>query len=196
MSEDGSVAVDGLHLPMVCICQAKGMREVESRRLRILQRMHLRTMRDLAEAIVLSLAFDFSCDTEVSVDMWFGIAFRTPLLGEKWDFIACDDPFDGFAAIWEALAERFPNAAHERADKIPFKHAAERVSASLFKRYEETESAYRAHRDAAHAGPNDYPPCEDCDVLLLLACSAQRALADEWGTRCLDACAEAAQAST
>lgn len=149
-------------------------------------------MCDLAEAIVLSLAFDFSCETEVSVDMWFGIAFRTPLLGEKWDFVACDDPFDGFAAIWEALAERFPSAVHVRAEKVVFEHAAERVSRSLFARFEETDDAYRAHREKAHAGPNDYPPCEDCDVLLSLTTAARRALADEWGTRCLDACIEAA----
>ena len=178
---------------MVCTCRAEGVREVEARRLRIFGRLRPGSMRDLTEAVVLSLAFDFSCEADVYADMWFGIAFKTPLLGKVGWFIPCDAPHDGFAAIWEMLDARFPSLA-TRAPERPPRQTEERISAALLARYEETERAYREHRAARHGGPNDCPPCEDCDVLLSLCVSAHSALDAEWGSRSLDACVEAAYA--
>ena len=180
-----------MNMEMVCTCGADGVREVEERRLRIFRRMRLENMENLTEVVVLSLAFDFSCDANVYVDMWFGIAFETPLLPNEKLFLPCDSPHDGFAAIWEMLSERFPERVTAAPGKNPL-GAAERISKSLLERYVETDRAYREHRSSAHAGPNDCPPCEDCDVLLSLMVSAHHALDVEWGSRSLDACVEAA----
>jgi hypothetical protein len=179
-----------MELPMVCTCRTDGIREVEDRRLRIFRRMRLKDMNDLAEAIVLSLAFDFQCDAEVYVDQWFGIGLETPLV-DKSLFVPCDDPADGFAAVWEHLAERFPERV-TKMDREPNARAAERISAALFERCVVTERDYEGHREGAHDGPNDCPPCEDCDVLLTLMISAHIALEMAWGRRSLDACVEAA----
>ena len=107
-----------MNMEMVCTCGADGVREVEERRLRIFRRMRLENMENLTEAVVLSLAFDFSCDANVYVDMWFGIAFETPLLPDEKLFLPCDGPHDGFAAIWEMLSERFPERVTAAPGKI------------------------------------------------------------------------------
>ncbi|HYX22222.1 MAG TPA: hypothetical protein VFA98_15370 [Thermoanaerobaculia bacterium] len=178
-------------LPMVCTCKKDGVLEVEERRLRIYKRMGLRHSFDLAEAIVMSLAFDFGCEADVDVDLWFGISFRTPLLGEG--FQACDDPFDGFAAIWEACAEKAPERV-TCAGQASAVHgsAVEIVSAALVVRYTHDEQRYRDHRAEKHDGPNDCPPCEDCEALLALMISSAHALSWEWGRNRLDECANAA----
>lgn len=174
---------------MVCTCDEDGVREVEERRLRIYRRMGLRHSYDLAEAIVLSLAFDFGCEAVVDVDQWFGISFHAPLLGEG--FQACDDPFDGFAAIWEACAEKDPERVTS-AGLASDLHAsaAERVSATLFVRYLRDERAYRDHRTGAHEGPNDCPPCEECEALLAIMISSSHAMSAYWGRSRLDACVD------
>lgn len=180
-----------MQLPMVCTCSAEGVREVEERRLRIYRRMGLRHPSDLAEAIVLSLAFDFQCEADVDADMWFGISFHAPLLGDG--FQTCDDPFDGFATIWEMCADKEPsrvtNAGRASAIHVG---AAARVSETLLARYLHDEKTYRDHRAAAHEGPNDCPPCETCEVLLTLSVSSQHAMSTYWGSRSLDACVDAA----
>lgn len=180
-----------MELPMVCTCDGDGVREIEERRVRIYRRMGLRHAYDLAEAIVVSLAFDFGCEADVDVDQWFGISFHTPLLGDG--FQACDDLFDGFAAIWEACAEKDPGRVTS-ANKTTDLHtkAVERVSATLFVRYIRDELVYRDHRTTAHAGPNDYPPCEDCETLLSIMVSSSHALSHHWGRSRLDACVDAA----
>lgn len=180
-----------MELPMVCTCSADGVREVEERRLRIYRRMGLRHPLDLAEAIVLSLAFDFGCEANVDADQWFGISFHTPLLGDG--FQTCDDPFDGFAMIWELCAEKDPDrVTHADRASVIQVGAAARVSEALLARYLLDDRTYRDHRAAAHAGPNDYPPCEDCETLLTLSVSSQHAMSSHWGSRSLDTCVDAA----
>jgi len=180
-----------LVLPMACTCEADGIKEAEERRLRIFQRMQLRDMRNLTEAIVISLAFDFTCyAAEVYADQWFGVSVKVAPL-ERSIFIPCDDPADGFAAVWECLAERFPERVSS-APGQPISSVAKRVSTALLEQSEKTGRTYRDHRDAAHNGPNDCPPCEDCDVLLTLWVSARHTLGEAWGRRSLDTCIEAA----
>jgi hypothetical protein len=180
-----------MELPMVCTCDEDGVREVEERRVRIYKRMGLRHSYDLAEAIVMSLAFDFGCEADVDVDQWFGISFRAPLLGEG--FQACDDPFDGFAAIWEACAEKDAGRVTGAGQATDLHTAAvERVSSTLFVRYLRDERDYRYHRADKHKGPNDCPPCEECEALVAIMVSSSHALSHHWGRPRLDACVDEA----
>jgi len=186
-----------MKLDMVCTCRREGMREVEDRRLRIFKLMNLFEMRDLHEAIVMSLAFDFECDAEVYVDQWFGISLKTPLLKEGL-FIPCDEPHDGFAAVWEELNEKFGRATRLARGEKKMAMTGEdrlavagRISSALFSAYERANEAYEKHRES-HEGPNDCPPCEDCEVLLSLQISARHALDAKWGSRSLDKCVERA----
>lgn len=175
-----------MELDMVCVCKADGVREAESRRLRIFHRMGLDEMSELTGAIVLSLAFDFQAQADVYADQWFGVDVSTPLL-EDGVYVQCDWPYDGLASIWEHLAEKFP----ERVTVNPTPRAshvrvAERISAALLAQYEQAEALYREHRKAAHNGDNDCPPCEDCSVGSALSITAAHALDESWGTRVLD----------
>ncbi len=181
-----------MELEMVCVCDSDGVREAEARRLGIFRRMGLGDMEDLTTAIILSLAFDFQADAEVYADQWFGVSVETPIL-EGGVFVACDWPSDGLTAIWEHLAEKFPDRVsvhHEtraprgmRGMPVP---VTERISKALFAQYESAEGAYREHRASAHKDGNDCPPCEDCDVLMTLAGKAGNVLNESWGSRALD----------
>ncbi len=176
---------------MICTCRADGVREVEARRLRIFRRMGLEHMDDLTTAIILSLGADFQADAEVYADQWMGISLTTPLL-EKGLFIACDWPWDGLAALWEELAERFPELVSVNPETAPMAvRVVERVSAALFSNYESAESLYREHRIRAH-DDKDFPPCEDCSVLQWLSVITHRTLDEAWGSRGLELAVEKA----
>jgi hypothetical protein len=171
---------------MVCVCHVTGVQEVEARRLRIFRRMGLDDMGDLTTAIVLSLAFDFKADAEIAADMWFGVSVTSPLV-EGGLYVQCDWPADGLAVIWEQLVEQFPEAATAKGAATPSHvRVAERISAALLSQYEGAEAAYGAHRKAAHAGPNDCPPCEDCSVALTLEIAAHQTLDRAWSTDVLE----------
>ena len=181
-----------MELEMVCTCGVDGVRGAEARRLRIFQRMGLDDMSDLTEALVFSLAFDFQAEVEIYVDQWFGIWLESPLV-EKGLFIQCDWPVDGLATLWEHLAERFPERVSVKpGDSAAARRVTERISVALLAQYERFDADYRAHREAAHAGPNDCPPCEDCAVGLSLAISAHHALDRVWGSEVLDEAVEKA----
>lgn len=175
-----------MELDMVCVCEADGVQDAEARRLRIFHRMGLDEMSDLTTAIVLSLAFDFQGEADVYADQWFGVYLSTPLL-EDGVSASCDWPYDGLASIWEYLAEKFPERVtvnpNPQADKV---RVVERISAALLAQYEQAEAAHQAHREAAHQGDNDCPPCEDCSVGSYLAMTAGHTLDQCWGSRVLD----------
>ena len=179
-------------LEMVCVCGIDGVRGVEARRLRIFRRLGLDDMGDLTTAIIFSLAFDFGADVEIGADMWFGVSVTSPLV-EDGIYIQCDWPGDGLAAIWEHLVEKFPEVATAKSvETLSHVRVTERVSAALLSHYESVEAAYRAHREAAHAGPNDCPPCEDCAVGLSLKVAAHQTLDRVWGAGELDPAIEKA----
>lgn len=178
---------------MICTCRADGVREAEARRLRIFHRMKLDDMGDLTKAIVLSLAFDFQVTSaDIGADMWFGVSLDTPLV-EKGLYIECDWPTDGLAALWEELAEKFP----ERVSVNPSPRAMsvrvmERISSALLTNYLLAEALYRGHREAAHKDDNDCPPCEDCGVFMSLSITAHHVLDETWGARDLEQAVEKA----
>jgi hypothetical protein len=177
---------------MICTCRADGVREVETRRLRIFHRMGLEDMGDLTTAIILSLAFDFQADGEICADMWFGVSLSSPIL-EKGLFIQCDWPGDGLAALWEQLAEKFPERVSVKSETSPMHvRVMERISAALLSNYESAEGAYREHRAAAHKDDNDCPPCEDCSVARSLSATAHWTLDEAWGARALEKAVEKA----
>lgn len=170
---------------MICTCDADGVRAVEASRIRIFKRMGLADMRDLATAIVLSLAWDFGAEAWIGADMWFGVALATPLVPDGLS-IECDWPWDGLAALWEQLAERCPERVTVREQSAVEARVAERISAAMLAQYEAAYAVYDAHREAAHDGPNDCPPCEDCSVLMTLYINARHSLAEAWGSRDLE----------
>lgn len=183
---------------MICTCDAEGTRGVEARRLRIFKRMGLDDMRDLTTAIILSLAFDFEADASIAADMWFGVYLDTPLIKDtpsaaRGLSIECDWPHDGLAYLWEQLAEKFPERVSVNPNpKTLALRVSERVSSALLRHYEEHDAKYRDHRALTHNGPNDCPPCEDCDVLLTLKVVAHHALDEMWGSDALDRAIEKA----
>lgn len=170
-------------LEMVCTCDADGFREAEARRIRIYRRMGLLDMGDLTTAIILSLAFDFGADADIGADMWFGVSVVTPV-GDV--YVECDAIEDGLAAAWEHLAEAHPQRVSvcDRARREL--RVAERMSAGMLAWYEGAETAYRAHRAAAHRDNNDCPPCEDCSVLLGLSITAKLTLQESWGAEVVE----------
>lgn len=173
---------------MICTCQAEGVREVEARRLRIFRRMGLDDMGDLTTAIILSLAFDFQATAEIAADMWFGVSLDVPLLGVG-PYIECDWPGDGFAALWEQLAEQFPERVSVKPAGATLGsciRVTERISAWLLANYVHAETSYRSHREAAHKDDNDCPPCEDCSVFMSLSITAHHTLDEAWGSRDLE----------
>lgn len=179
-------------MKMVCTCEVEGVRSVEARRLHIFQLMGLDDMGDLTTAIILSLAFDFQADARIDADMWFGVWLTTPLL-EKDLSIDCDWPMDGLAALWEELAEKFPERVSVKPNTSPAKvRVMERISASLLANYEGAEAIYRHHRVMSHKGDDDCPPCEDCAVFQSLSITAHRALDEAWGSEALDRAVEKA----
>jgi hypothetical protein len=183
---------------MICTCQAEGVREVEARRLRIFKRMGLDDISDLTTAIILSLAFDFQADASIAADMWFGVYLDTPLIKDtpsaaRGLSIECDWPHDGLAFLWEQLAEKFPERVSvKQGTSATAIRVTERISAAMLSNYEEDEAAYRKHREEAHNGPNDCPPCEDCSVLLTLRTISHHALDEVWGSGVLDRAIEKA----
>jgi hypothetical protein len=175
-----------MELEMICVCGAEGVREVEARRLRIFRRMGLDDPGDLTTAIVLSLAFDFQAEAHIAADQWFGVSLTTPLV-ENGAYVECDWPYDGLAALWEKLAEAFPDRVTVKAGtSAPHVRVAERLSEAFLVQYEAAEAKYREHRAAAHRDDNDCPPCEDCSVYRALSIQAHRVLDDAWGSDVLD----------
>lgn len=171
---------------MICTCRADGVRETEARRLRIFKRMGLDDMGDLTKAIILSLAFDFLAVGYLAADMWFGVTLRTPLV-EKGLYIECDHPADGYAALWEELAEKFPQMVSVKLGTAPSAtRVTERISEVLLANYTSADAIYRGHRAHAHKGDNDCPPCEDCSVFMSLYITTRRTLEEAWGSRDLD----------
>lgn len=175
---------------MICTCGAEGVREVEARRLRILHRMGLDDMSDLMEAIVLSLGFDFQAEALIEADQWFGVSISTPLV-EKGLYIECDDPADGLAALWEELAEKFPERVSVKQNTSDAGvRVTERLSKALLLNYEIAEMDYRSHRTAAHKDDNYYPRCEDCSVFMALSITAHIVLGERWGSRTVEKAVE------
>ena len=175
---------------MICTCRAEGVREVEVRRLRIFHRMGLDDMSDLTAAIILSLGFDFQAEAEIYADQWFGVSVETPLV-EKGLSIECDDPADGLAALWEELAEKFPEKVSVKQNTSAMGvRVTERISAALLSNYESAEALYRGHRVQAHKGDNDCPPCDDCSVFMSLSVTAHVVLGESWGSRDLEKAVE------
>lgn len=143
-------------------------------------------MGSLTTSIVLSLAFDFHAEAYICADMWFGVTVETPLVPDGL-WIECDWPGDGLAALWEQLADKFPERVSVKADASAARvRVMERISIGLLAQYERAESTYREHRAAAHRDANDCPPCEDCEVFLSLMVTAHRTLDDAWGASTLD----------
>jgi hypothetical protein len=170
---------------MICTCNVDGMREVEERRLRISQRMGLSSGRDLTSAIIFSLAFDFGADGWLDADMWYGVGLKTPLMEGL--YIECDHPGDGLAALWEELAEKFPERVSVEPNmKDRHIRITDRISAWLFANYVHVDDVYRAHRVSTHKDNNDCPPCEDCDVFRSLISMTRAALEGAWGLDVLD----------
>jgi len=176
---------------MICTCEMEGVREVEARRLRIARRMNLTNMFDLTSAIVMSLAFDFAADdSQIDVDQWFGVSVETFLVGRV--YVECDEPQDGLAAIWEHLADKFPERVTVRLGTAEFRHRAiERVSNVLLAHVTSTLGQLKEHRKAKHQA-GDFSPCEDCSVLSSLYGAAHLALDDAWGWRALEPAIEKA----
>lgn len=182
-----------MELEMQCTCGEDGVRAAEERRHRVFARLGVRHMDELVESVLASLALDFACfDVQVLADMWFGVEVVTKL-DPQCLWVPCDDPADGFLAIWEELAGRHP----ERVSQDPAHsdgriRVATRISEVLLRQYLEAEHAYGTHRKAAHRDDNDCPPCEDCDVHRALRARALVSLEHEWGSRVLDPAAEKA----
>jgi hypothetical protein len=182
-------------LDMVCTCEADGERATEDLRRRIFDLMGLSDMGQLTTAILLSLAFDFNATACIAGDMWFGVYVSTP--DEDVD-VECDNPADGSAAAWSCLAaaypervsvsEEWPSQTEERAAQA----AVHAVADALLATFEKDDAAYRAHREAAHDGPNDCPPCEPCSTLRDAMVQARIELENAWGARALDDAVEAA----
>lgn len=172
---------------MICTCTAEAVRAVEERRLRIFRRMGLDDMGELALAIVLSLGFDFQASCELSADMWFGVDLTTPLV-EAGLYIECDAPADGLAALWEELAEKFPERVSVKQGTSPARvRVTERISAALLGHYEQAEMTYRDHVGSAHKRDVGAAPCEDCEVFMQLYITEHMTLDATWGDASLDA---------
>jgi hypothetical protein len=173
-----------MNIEMICTCQLSGIREVEDRRLRIFRRMNLANMADLATAIVLSLALDFGADAWISADMWFGVSVETPLVPDGVG-IECDHPADGLAAIWERLAERFPERVSfsPNANEIG-QHVAHRVSAATLAPCANID--VKKHWHHATHGNKYVHECADCRVFMDLAVNAHVALDQAWGSEDLE----------
>jgi hypothetical protein len=181
-----------MEFAMVCTCGIEGVREVEARRLRIFKHFGLSDMGELTTAIVLSLAFDFKAHVCVYADMWFGVELTTPSVYGRL-YIQCDHPGDGLAVLWEHLVGKFPGRAAIKGAASPaVVRVTERVSAALLEKYEVADKVYQEHREGAHAGPNDCPPCEDCAVCTSLRSAAHQTLDRAWGADVLDAAIEKA----
>ena len=181
-----------MRLDMVCTCSADGFKEAEERRLRIFHQMGLDEPRDLTEAIILSLAFDFQADAVVEADQWFGVSVVTPLIPDG-IYIECDWPSDGLASVWEHLADKFPERVSVKQNTSAYRvRVAERVSSVMLERYETAEAMYRSHRTGAHKDDNDCPRCEDCDVLKLLSILAEHSLQRYWGSEVMTKAVEEA----
>lgn len=179
-----------MSLEMVCTCSVAGVREAEARRRKIFQRMDLDDASDFTEAIVLSLAFDFQADVDVCADQWFGVSLQTPLL-EKGLYVECDWPGDGLAALWEHLAEAFPDRVSTKKNpSLPLRRIEERILSALFQQYETAEGQFREHRDSH--GDKNAPFCEDCSVFMGLSITAHRTLDEAWGSRVMDPTVEKA----
>lgn len=173
-----------MNLEMVCTCSIDGVREVEARRLRIFQRMALASMSDLATAIVMSLAFDFGCDAYLSADHWFGLSIETPLVTED-VYIECDHPADGLAAVWEVLADKFPERVTVRTSgPITLTQDVGRTSNALFAVYEAAKTKATKHY-ATHGG--DYKMgCDECDANMNAYVDAHSVLDSAWGSDSLN----------
>ena len=176
-----------MELDMVCTCEPDGFLPTEERRLRIYNRMRLEEREDLTKAIVLSLAFDFGACVDVFADQWFGVSLETPL-SEDGLYVQCDHPEDGIAALWEHLAERFPervSAKDARSDRRA--RVAALVSAALVDQYKVAESHWRGSTRSECDSQNDaYHAALELFVL------AERTIRNMWGAADLDLAADRA----
>lgn len=165
---------------MVCTCDVEGVRETEARRIRIFQRMKLDNMKDLTTAILLSLAFDFQGEaSNIYADQWFAVSFQSPLMSLD---VECDWPADGFAVIWEHMAEQFPERVSVKLGGLEsMARICLRISAVLLSQYEEAMARYTSHREVHKDNPHDSYKCEDCSVFMSLSIIACQSLMDEWG---------------
>lgn len=142
---------------------------------------HMRKLSEMTQA-----------EAEIYADQWFGVSIKTPLV-EKDLYIECDDPMDGLAALWEELAEKFPERVSvNQGTSAMGVRVMERISKGLLLNYEIAEADYRSHRAAAHKDDNDCPPCEDCSVLMSLSITAHRVLEEAWGSRDIEKAVEKA----
>lgn len=179
-----------MNIEMVCTCKIDGVREVEARRLRIFQRMCLAQMADLATAIVLSLAFDFGCDAYLAADHWFGLSIETLLVPDG-IHVDCDHPADGLAAVWEALADKFPERVTVRTTgPITLLQNVARTSNAMLATYESAKMKGDEHY-ATH--DNDYKSgCDECRANMDAYVGAHVLLDKAWGSNFLDPAIDAA----
>lgn len=175
-----------MNFPMVCTCHYKDVVTAEKRRLRIFERMKLRSMENLTTAIILSLAFDFGADVSLAADMWFGISLTTPLIKEDL-YIECDYPEEGLAFLWEYLAKRFPGRVSVSNNKNAERHlaVAKGVSEFLLNSHIVADKRYRAFtakQKRLKREYTDYQNDPELTISIELCSATKNLLLHEWGS--------------
>jgi hypothetical protein len=168
------------------------MREMLRLRLEGMRRLGLPKARELTEAVVLSLAFDFHADDAfIEADQWFGVGVNQ---GGRTLWVACDDPADGLLYLWLCLVEASPDRVTRSNGTEADVLAAENETNVLIEHFAIVEEIGDAHRRTAAPSEEERRShwCTVCEENLKPRTEAHAAIDRAWGTEALEPAVDAA----